>query len=338
MFSPNEYANATIIFLIAVVTAKFIEVIIEKWAKKAAAKTITKVDDLLIEKSHGPINFMILLLGAYLALNNLSFINPYMIWIDKVFYVLLVIASSVLISSIFNIIIPIWLKVQKKYDKTPRLITRMISIIIYIIAFLVIADHFNVELTPIAATLGLGGLAVGLALQSTLSNFFAGIYIISDKPIRVGDYIELVSGVKGNVLDIGWRSTRLQQFNNAVVTIPNSKLADSIIINTHMPNLAHSVVVSVGVDYSSDLEKVEKIAVKVGKQIQKKVEGAKSDWVPLVRYNGFGDSNINFGVILKAEEVLQKYVITHEYIKALKKEFDKEKVMISWPVRRILNK
>ncbi|MDH5662708.1 MAG: mechanosensitive ion channel family protein, partial [Elusimicrobiota bacterium] len=204
-----------------------------------------------------------------------------------------------------------------------------------LIAFLMILRYLNVEITPLVATLGLGGLAVGLALQNTLSNFFAGVHIISDRPINVGDYIEMEGNIAGYVEDIGWRSTRIRTLPNTIVIVPNSKIAESVIVNNYLPVQEMSIVLQCGVAYGSDLEKVEKVTVDVARKIQQTVPGAVKTFEPFIRYHTFGDSNINFSIILRVEEFVARYLVTHEFFKALKARYDKENIEISWPIRKV---
>ena len=176
---------------------------------------------------------------------------------------------------------------------------------------------------------------VGLALQNTISNFFAGLYVISERGINVGDFLELDNGISGWVEDVGWRSTRIRTLPNTIVIIPNSKLAESVIINQSLPEKQMSAVVECGVAYTSDLERVEKITLEVARKIQKEVPGAVRTFEPFMRYHTFGDSNINFSVILRVEKPGDRYLVIHEFIKALKKRYDEERIEISWPVRKI---
>ncbi|MFX1503315.1 MAG: mechanosensitive ion channel family protein, partial [Promethearchaeota archaeon] len=182
-----------------------------------------------------------------------------------------------------------------------------------------------------------GALAIGLALQSTLSNFFAGVHILSDKPIRVGDFIELDENTSGTVEDIGWRSTRIRMLTDNLLIIPNGKLAESNIINYSMPKQDLSIWIPCGVSYESDLKKVERVSLEVAKEIQNTVPGAVKDFEPQFRYREFGDSNINFITIIRIEEPIKRFIVRNEFIKALKERFDKEKIEISWPIRKIYN-
>ncbi|MDI6654677.1 MAG: mechanosensitive ion channel family protein, partial [Candidatus Hydrothermarchaeota archaeon] len=212
-------------------------------------------------------------------------------------------------------------------------INRVINIFIYAVAFIIILDRLNIEVTPLIASLGIATLAVGLALQDTLANFFAGLYIFTDKPVRIGDYIELDTGDKGYVEDIGWRSTRIRTLPNTIIVIPNSKLVQSRIINYYLPVEEMSVVMQCGVGYASDLGKVERVTIEVAKEMQKTVPGAVKNFEPFIRYHTFGDSNINFSIILRIEKFVDQYLLVHEFIKKLHKRYREEGIEISFPAR-----
>ena len=332
----NEYFQSLLIFLVSVAIAKASHYILKTYLKKITEKTKSDIDDIIINIITKPLYILIITIGLYLALKTLSIIADYILVIEKIFFVVILVIISWIVSRILKVLIVRWFKVQKKFEKTPQLISKIISIIVYLIAFLMILKHLNIEITPLIATLGVGGLAVGLALQNTLSNFFAGLHIISDRPINVGDFIELTEGnISGYVEDVGWRSTRIRTLPNTIVIIPNSKLAESIIINDSLPEQEMAALVQCGVAYSSDLKKVEEVTVDVARRIQKTVQGGVKTFDPFIRYHTFGDSNINFSIILRVEKFVDKYLITHEFIKALKERYDKEGIEISWPVRKV---
>jgi small-conductance mechanosensitive channel len=210
------------------------------------------------------------------------------------------------------------------------IIKRVIYAVIFGLMLLVIMGQLGIEITTLIAAMGIGGLAIALALQPTLANFFSGMQMVLDRPIKIGDYVELDSGDKGTVVDIGWRSTRVQTYTNNIVTIPNSRMADSKIINYNVPNAELGFVVECGVAYGSDLEKVERIGLQVARQVLNRHDPIK-DFEPLFRYQEFGDSSINFKVIMKTKTLADSYLVKHEFIKALKKSFDKEGIEIPFP-------
>jgi len=332
----NEYFHFLLIFLVSVAIAKASHYILKTYLKKITEKTKSDIDDIIINIITKPLFLLIITVGLYLALKTLSIVADYILVIERIFFIVIVILISWIVSRILKVLVVRWFKVQKKFEKTPQLISKIISVIVYLIASLMILKHFNIEITPLIATLGVGGLAVGLALQNTLSNFFAGLHIISDRPINVGDFIELTEGnISGYVEDVGWRSTRIRTLPNTIVIVPNSKLAESIIINDSLPEQEMAALVQCGVAYGSDLKKVEEVTIDVARKIQKTVPGAVKTFDPFIRYHTFGESNINFSVILRVEKFVDKYLITHEFIKALKERYDKEGIEISWPVRKI---
>ncbi|HDL60112.1 MAG TPA: mechanosensitive ion channel family protein, partial [candidate division WOR-3 bacterium] len=213
-----------------------------------------------------------------------------------------------------------------------RNITRLV---ILIIGFLIILQTIGISISPLLTALGVGGLAVALALQDTLSNLFAGIHILVSKQVRPGDFIKLETGEEGYVVDISWRNTTIRMLPNNLVVIPNSKLASSIVTNYYMPEKMLSVLVSVGVSYDSDLEKVEKIVIEVAKEVMQTVPGGVPEFEPFVRYSSFGDFSINFSVIMRAKEYTDQFLIRHEFIKRLHKRFKKEGIEIPFPITTV---
>jgi len=334
----NEYFQFLVIIVGSFLFAGILRFIITKYLKKITEKTKTEINDILLKIVKKPLFTLIVLIGLYFGLKSLSALAIYSFWIDRLFFIVLVLILSLVVSRILSFLVSRWLKVRKEFEKTPRLISTVVAIVIYLIAFLMILRYLNIEITPLVATLGLGGLAVGLALQNTLSNFFAGVHIISDRPINVGDYIEMEGNIAGYVEDIGWRSTRIRTLPDTIVIVPNSKIAESVIINNYLPVQEMSIVLQCGVAYGSDLEKVEKVTIDVAREIQRTVPGAVKNFEPFIRYHTFGESNINFSIILRVEEFVDRYLVTHQFIKALKKRYDEENIEISWPIRKVYSR
>ena len=208
-------------------------------------------------------------------------------------------------------------------------------VIIYLIGTLIVLSTLGISITPIVASLGIGSLAVALALQPTLENFFSGIQMLADKPIRVGDYIELDSGEQGFVEKIGWRSTWIKMLPNNIVIMPNSVLAQSKIINYYYPEKQLSVPVDMGVHYDSDLDHVERVTLEVAREILKTHKWGIADYETFVVFHTFDNSSINFTVMLRAKEYFNRFFIKSEFIKAIHKRFGEEGIVIPYPIRAI---
>jgi len=212
-----------------------------------------------------------------------------------------------------------------------------VRIIVIGLGLLILLDSFGVSITPLLASLGIGSLAVALALQPTLENFFSGIQIVIDKPIKVGQFVKLDSGEEGYVQRVGWRSTWVRMLPNNIVVIPNKVLVNSKVLNYYYPQKELAVLVQVGVHYDSDLKHVEKVTCEVGKQVMKEVKGGIPEFDPFIRYHTFNDFSIDFTVILRAKEFVDNYLIKHEFIKRLHERFNKEGIIIPYPIRAINN-
>lgn len=181
----------------------------------------------------------------------------------------------------------------------------------------------------------MGGLAVALALQDTLSNIFSGLQIIATRQIRQGDYIRLSGGEEGYVTDITWRNTLVRALANNLVLIPNSKLAGAIITNYQLPDTDMGVLVQVGVSYDSDLEKVERITVDVARALLRDVQGGVSGFEPFIRYHTFAEFSINFTVILRCQEYVDQYLVKHEFVKRLHSRYRDERIEIPFPIQTV---
>jgi len=332
----NEYFLFVFTLIITVIIL-FISFIILRRIIHTISGKKKKFTKLLFRKISTPIFLIIFLGGLYVSLYSLNMFSEFHQELNDVFFVAITLLIALLVSRVTNLSLGTLLKIKKGLQRTPHLISNFFSIIIYLIALVVILGYFRLDITPLLAGVGVGALAIGLALQSTLANFFAGIHIVSDQPIRVGDFIELDENTQGFVDDIGWRSTRIKTMTDNLIIIPNEKLANTTILNYSMPKQDMYFYIPCGVAYESDLQKVEKITLEVAKEVHETFPGAVKDAEPLFRFGKFGDSNIDFIAILRVEEPMKRYSVRNEFIKRLKKRFDEEGIEISWPIRKLYN-
>ncbi|MFH1506769.1 MAG: mechanosensitive ion channel family protein [archaeon] len=332
---------AVVILIIILVVVRFVFMFIHRHMKKAAKKTKTTLDDAIVEIIGQPIYWAIVLVGVYWILRGVHYFVLHADLFNLAFKIAWTAWGILLLIRLTRGLMDWYIRDFAQNGKIKieptglNILRKIIYIVIIAVGLIIILRYLGVEITPLVASLGIAGLAVALALQDTLSNYFAGIYISTDRSIRLGEYIELDNGLKGYVDKIEWRTTRVRTLSNNFVIIPNKKLADSVITNYYQPEKQMSVKVHVGVAYHSDLEKVEKVTIDVAKQTMKQVEGTVQDFEPFIRYREFGDSNINFSVILRVQEVVNQYKLVHEFIKNLKKRYDKEKIEIAFPCRNV---
>ncbi len=334
LFADNEYFLFLITLVFTIILIGISYLIIKKIINKIAGRKKT-YSKYLFNQMGIPIFFVIFIAGLYLSLQSIGILDYYHQQITDIFFIITTFLIAFIITRISTISLGAFLKIKKGLERTPHLINNFFSIIIYLLAIIVILGYFKLDITPLVAGVGVGALAIGLALQSTLANFFAGLHIVSDQPIRVGDFIELDKDTMGFVEDIGWRSTRIKTMMDNLIIVPNGKLADSTILNYSMPKQDMSFWVPCGVAYESDLQKVEEITLEVAKEVQQTFPGAVKDFDPLFRFREFSDSNIDFIAILRVEEPMIRYRARNDFIKKLKKRFDEENIEISWPIQKI---
>ncbi len=302
------------------------------------SKTKFRFDDVLIRSLKSSVVLWCLLLGIYIALNFVSLPDKILALTQKILLVLVLFTAFLFLARFLGDLIQIYEDKIKGALPGASIFKNLIKGFVLVIGFLMILHTIGISITPLITTLGIGGLAVALALQDTLANLFAGLHIVATKKVRPGDYIKIETGEEGYVTDITWRDTTIRQLPNNIVIIPNSKLASAIVTNYYFPERELAVLVQVGVSYDSDLEKVEKVTIEVAKEVMQEVSGGVPEFNPFIRYHTFDDFSINFTVILRAKEFVDQYLVKHEFVKRLKKRYDQEGIEIPFPIRTVFLK
>jgi len=239
------------------------------------------------------------------------------------------------------------LKFSGSSDMTQStLLDTIFRVAIYASGALVILDYFNISIAPIMAAMGVGGMAVAFGVRETLENIFSGLQLIVSKQLRVNDYIRLSTGDEGRVIDINWRYITVMPPNEgSVVVIPNKVIANAVTANYSQPRDDIVLVVPIGVSYDSDLEHVEKVTVEVARKLQTKIDGYapkydsegvdRNPLAPVVRFQAFNDSSIDFNAVLHVQTFTNQYLLKHEFIKAITKRYREEGINIPFPIRTL---
>jgi small-conductance mechanosensitive channel len=312
-----------------------VEKVILSRLKRFAKRTSWEGDEIVINSIKGIAILWLGLAGIYVAFSNLP-LKPVIVTVmEKVLLVVILFSATLVLSKIVVGFIGLHGKKTAGGLPSASLFTNISKVVIFALGLLIILQSLGISITPLITALGVGGLAVALALQPTLSNLFAGIQIIVSKQLEPGDWVELDTGAKGFVVDISWRNTTIQELPNNLIVIPNAKLANSVITNFSRPQKKMSVIIQVGVSYDSDLAEVERITKEVAKQVVTEVQGGVPEYEPLIRYHTFADFSINFSVIIRVKEFVNKYLVRHEFIKALHKRYNEEGIEIPFPIRTV---
>ncbi|MEW6109494.1 MAG: mechanosensitive ion channel family protein [Nitrospirota bacterium] len=306
--------------------------LLHKWAEK----TETKIDDIIIKSFRIPSIYWCIAIGLYIGVAISELPQRYVFYFSKTIHVIVILSVTVASANLLGKIFKNYIQKSNLPIPTTGLAYGILKGTILVIGFLIILGVLGVSITPLITALGIGGLAVALALQDTLANLFAGIHILMEKSVRVGDFIKLETGQEGYVEDITWRTTRIRMLPNNMVVIPNSKLSQSIVINYYLPEKRMSLLIPVGVSYSSDPAKVEKILVDEAKKAVGEIHGLLGDPEPFVRFiPGFGDSSLDFTLICQVQEFVDQYLAQHELRKRIFSRFKDEGIEIPFPHRTV---
>jgi small-conductance mechanosensitive channel len=302
---------------------------------RAAKSTRSPLDDLLVTALRDPLPLWGAAVGLYVASELVELPAPLAHVLQRTLLALFLFSITWALADLAAGVVRV--QTHEAHGALPSvtLLPNLSRIAVLVIGVLVILETLGISITPIITALGVGGLAVALALQDTLANLFAGIQVLLSRQVRPGDFVQLSSGERGYVQDVTWRYTTIRQLPNNITVVPNSKLASAITTNFYLPEQAMAVLVEVGVSYASDLARVEQVTIEVGREIMREVEGGVPEFEPFIRYHTFGDSSIGFTVILRTKEVVGQYLVKHEFIKRLHRRYRAEGIEIPFPIRTL---
>lgn len=332
----EKFLMPTVIFLVASALLIGLRGIAFRLFTRWAEKTMTKADDIAVNSLRGPSIFWAIALGIVLAVQVSDIPRASVQTVNKVIYIILIFSITLAAANLAGSMLRNFIEQSRLPLPATGLAYALLKGIIITIGILMILGVLGISIAPLITALGVGGLAVALALQDTLANLFAGIHILVERSIRVGDFIRLESGQEGYVDDITWRTTRVRMLPNNMVVIPNSKLSQSVVTNYYLPEKRMSLLIPVGVSYSADPERIEQILVEVAKSAVGKVPGLLGEPEPFVRFiPGFGDSALEFTLICQVREFVDQYLAQHELRKMIFKRFRHEGIEIPFPHRTV---
>jgi small-conductance mechanosensitive channel len=336
----GEYLNSPwllgpLVFILWVAIFMVIKRYVLRALQRAAERTAWTWDDVLVRALSGPLLLPIMASGL-LVFERILPLSPE--W-DRAFDI--VMAGAMVLALVLFMDLACRGVLDRLAEKQPvllgarGLVQGVIRGVIIAVGILVFLDSVGISITPILASLGIGSLAVALALKDSLANLFAGIQLILDKTIEPGHFIRLEGGLEGTVTRMSWRTTRILTAANSTVVVPNSKLTESLITNFHLPEPEVDARVELGVHFDSDLEQVEKVTLEVAREVQRAYPEAIAGFEPRVRYTGFGESSINLVVINRASNQDGSLRLRHHLIKSLQRRYAREGIIMPFPTRTL---
>ena len=336
-FFYSQYFDSLVIFAAFFIMSKLVVFISRKIILSLTKKTKTEIDDLIVKKTNKPVSLILLLVGIRLALSPLSITQAVMDILEHIIGSLIVIVFTYIVIVIVDIIIENWfVKLAEKTesnldDELLPILENFFGIFAFVIALIAILSIWGVKVGPLLASLGIAGIAVAFALQTTLGNIFGGLSIILDKSVRIGDKIKIENNIMGTVLHIGLRSTKILTFDNELVTIPSGKLAESAILNFLQPNPQVRVTIDFGVEYGSDTGKVRKIVI----ETLSKIPAVLKEPEPKVLMTEMADFALKFSALFWVKEFDVKFATKAQATEEIYHDLIKAGIGIPFPTRTV---
>lgn len=300
LFGNHPWVKGLIVLLIFIVLAKVVEWIVMPLVRKLTSHTSTHIDDLIVQYLRSPLFWTLALIGIVASSS--------MMGIDES-------VRSTLVSFVLSVLILLWMLFAVRISKlllseasrrakpnavvrpqTLPLFTNIAAITIIVFAVYFMFQSWHVDMTAWLASAGIAGIAIGFAAKDTLANLFSGVFIMADSPYKIGDYVVLDDGggIRGKVTHIGIRSTRLLTRDDVEVTIPNSIMGNSKVVNeSGGPHVKYRIRVAVGVAYGSDIDQVRDVLMSVARESETVCDQPE----PRVRFRAFGASSLDFELL-----------------------------------------
>lgn len=316
---------------VSVVGAKVVEMVFMHVIHRLARRTSTTLDDVVVDSLYRPVYVTVALAGILISVRALEVPSQW---------------HAVARTTVLSGVLVYWLialvragdRFFEEMEGSDKFDHELIPVFENLWTFFVIIGGlfallsvWNIDITPLLASAGIAGVAVGFAAKDTVANFFGGIALYFDDTYKIGDYVVLDSGDSGTVIDVGVRSTTLKTRNDVMLTVPNSVLNSSKIINESAPEKPKRIDVGIGVAYGTDIDRLEEILIEIAEQDER----VREDPSPKVRFREFGDSALQYSLLCWVDEPLQDVKVRHELNRTIYNRLDEEGIEIPFPQRDI---
>jgi MscS family membrane protein len=343
-FSPTVTGIITAALILAFffLLARTVRILVTNVLPRLVAKTETTLDDEIIKAVNGPAQWLIIALGTYLAIQVIGEYTGFMnVYLDKLLLVVLIFILAYLASNLINGLLN-WYKndIMKRLDTELDdmlipFIEKIIGAAIAVIAIIMALDQLNiVEITPLITGLGVLGVAVALAAQQFLSDFFGAVSIMADKPYKVGDRVRIEGIDTGDVIEIGLRSTKLRTMDNRIIIVPNAKVSKSKVINMAVPDGQVNLKIKVGVSYDADVDK----AARIMEEIALSTEGVVGKPEPKVYVTEFGTFAVKLVMFPYVNSYRLDWEVPDRIYRNIVKRFAAEGIEIPTPITNVVVK
>jgi small-conductance mechanosensitive channel len=305
-----------------------------KWLIRWSRRTSLELDDIILKSFRPHIPIWFLAVGVTIGVRYAPLAPGSVQVVDQVMRGIL--AISIALGSASLVVGLLEGRLYPGASTLPQapvntLIRRIVYLVFLAVAAMMILAGLGISITPLLTALGVGSLAIALALQPTLSNLFAGVQLLLARQIRVGDVIELEGGQQGVVADITMRATLVREMPDNTFVVPNSKLIEMVVRNYGLPSADHNLPINFGVSYRSDLDRVREVAAEAAAGTQRSRGGPVSDFAPVVTVRSFGASAIDLVAVLRVPHFTERGPMTDDFLRRIHRRFREEGIEIPYP-------
>jgi small-conductance mechanosensitive channel len=335
--------TAALLFLGSVALGLITRWILNTLGRRLIARTVSDLDNIILEIVVDRIKWIAVVAGAYLASEELALTTAvsnvtarqWLGYGQGVIFVCFVAVIAAVLIRVADSSVKYTMETharkssQKLNEAILPLLNRVINILIFLIALIIILHHFGQDVSSLVVSLGVGSLAIALAAQETIANMIGGFVIMTDRPFRVGDRIKLPSGEIGDVQEIGIRSTKILDFDNNLIVSPNAELIKGRIVNYSYPLEQIRIAVDVGVAYGTDVERAKSIMTRFAMDRPDVLKAPP----PAVFLVGFGESSLNLQLNGRTNDYRLKFSVETTLREQIYNAFLKEDIQIPLPQR-----
>ena len=330
------YVQSMLVVIGSIFTAFIIDLLFTKILNRITTKTKTELDDKIVKLLHKPIFYSLLLIGLTLAMQIIQLPEAITFTLNGFMKTIAVIVWSMAGFNLLKLILD-WSSSKQRANKliqshTLPLFDNIGKIVVMggSIYFVLLAWDINV--TAIIASAGIIAAAIGFAAKDTLANLFAGLFIMADAPYKLGDYVNLDSGERGMVTDIGLRSTRLLTRDDIQITVPNSAIAMSKIVNeSGGPSENERIRITIGIEYGSKIEDVKKLLIDIANSNKNVLDNP----IPRVRFRTFDESQITLQLLCWIIKPELRGKVIDELNSEIYNKFQDNHITIPFPQRTV---
>lgn len=313
----------------AIVIAMLINFVVLRRLSSLTRYTRGSWDDVLIAEVRKRMPFWGLLVGLWLSVGHWPLPGVWPVFLFRAIAATLIVSVTMMAATVATRIVADYGQRATHGAPVPGLVGNIVRFIVVAIGLLIVLRGFGVEITPILAALGVGGLAVALALQDPLSNLFSGLFVTVAGQLRIGDYVRMDFGVEGTITDFNWHSTRITAPSGDPIIVPNARIAKAVVTNFSLPTQEVGFTVEFVLAPGTDLARVEQVTLDVAKDVLQGVEGGVGTFEPLIRVLAYVDLGIRVAVVMRARTFADQALLKHELLTRLDARYRKEGIAVA---------